>query len=308
VAGEVKMSLPRPLDPNLGAYLELGDESATLRNPPRDFIVQGLLIVSLLPVVFFLLAALIVLSEPDALWVALGGATLLSGLCVFGGILSTALGILGANRRRVLVDADASIHLVDGRVVEAREVAEVFVGRPSSLGKWRGIGLRTHAGEKFWLLKRLPPSRWKTHQGVAAWLGEALDVPVDLSIGPQTLGFSENGLAALCYVPVQGIWLLASVAALLASKAPAVRFAARQSLAWYFLSGLALICWGATVGGFAVILADATRAREIVAVLAILLIVPPALIRIVLGLVAAWKASKGERWLIPGIRWWSGRW
>ena len=40
----------------------------------------------------------------------------------------------------------------------------------------------------------------------------------------------------------------------------------------------------------------------------LLLVVPLALLRLGIGLLASWRAHKGQAWLIPGLGWLSRRW
>lgn len=299
---------PVPQDPQIARYLKIETQAAILQVPTADHLFQGILGGFLLVLLSYLLASLAIVSDPDTLIPALIGGTLLSGFFLVLVLGKMAYNIVVGRNRSTRIESDGALILPGGERLERGEVSEVFIGQPSRLLKHKGIGVRVAGGRSYWLIGRLPPTRARLIEGLARYVSEAIDAPVDIA-GVEYLIASSFGLsAAACYFPIQGIWLIASIISLIFSKDPKVRFAAKQSLAFYLLSGLLVVLWGATIGGFAVIISEATRQREIAAVFAIVLIVVPALARIILGVMATFKAYFGKVWVIPGMGWIVRRW
>lgn len=290
---------PLPAQPGVAEYLSLDASGARLAVPARDFRIQALLVLLLLPVAWVLLGLLVGLGAGDtAAMAVVGGLVCVATAATIGGGL-LMLGLAGRSSRKtaVLLDTEGIFRLADGRTLAASEVRLLRLGPPSPMMKWLGLLARTDRGETV-LLGRLPPSRRASHEALATWMGEALGVPVQ--IDPMVLGMSPKAAAAFCYMPLQGIWLIMSLMALFTTREPAVRFAARQSLLYYLVSGFLLLLAILPIVPLMTLLPE-DIGPPIGGLLVLLLFLPLTFLRFGVGVVAAWKAYQGKTWVIPGL-------
>lgn len=299
---------PLPLSADVAAYLQPDGDGAVLAVPVRDFRVQAVLVLVLLPVVWALLALLFALALPPDAAAVLGGALVCLGTAfstLAGGVmLLRARG--QSERSRVHVGADRSVRLAGGQVLRPDMVYGLRVRQPNPMMKWIGI-LAFNGESEVLILGRLPPSRGPAVEALAQWLGQVLDAPVDARAARTGLGMAPSSMAAFCYAPIQGLWLVFSLFAVVLAKDPLVRFSARQSLAYYLLSGIALVAVIVPLAAVAALL-PSDDARGVAAVLLILVLLPLVFARLGLGLYAMFRAYKGEPWVIPGLGWLTRRW
>lgn len=311
------MSPSLPDIPGLDAYLQVGPEGATLRNPARDFVIQGLLFAILLPSLLAFVGVLVAFGAvPEGppgrglhpFTVVVGALTFMAcGLALGAGLVQAALGPWRSGRSQVRVPADGGDLVLAGGARLARvTVQRVRVGRPSSLLKWQGIIAETGTGDVV-VLGRLPPSRSQLIGGLAEYLAADLGVPVDTRdalSGPLGMGAREQATA--CYLPLQGVWIIASILVLIFSKDDFARFAAKQSLSWFVLSTAALLALiGCGAGGGSAL----AEVHEALAVgWALVFILPAALVRLGVLVYATARAWQGRAWVMPGLGWLVRRW
>jgi len=127
-----------------------------------------------------------------------------------------------------------SLATADGAVVPLDDLTGVAIRQPNPLLKWRVLEATRAEGGPVVLAHRVSVSRYAQARTLAAELGERLGVPVDIPADVQTgdmVGLGDKHAAAFCYLPLQGIFLLASLWYVFQAKdRPFVRFAAVQSL------------------------------------------------------------------------------
>lgn len=297
---------PSPPEPGADAYLSVDADGATLSVPVRDFRMQALLVLVLLPVAWAGVAFLLAAAMPPRAALPVGGGALcvLTAISTPLGLLQLALAPRGARKTRTRLSPDGGLVLASGRRIAPGELTALRIGQPQPLMKWQGILGRTATGEVT-ILGRVPPSRRRELVAVGQWLAQAQGLP--LQVAPIELGMPAPTAAAFCYMPLQGIWLVVSAAALVFSKDPRVRFAAKQSLAFYLLTGVALVALILPVVGLVALL-PRDIGPAVGGALALLVAVPLGLLRIVVGGVAAWRAYQDRPWVIPGMGWLSRRW
>ncbi len=138
--------------------------------------------------------------------------------------------------------------------------------------------------------------------------GASVYVTPDAAIGPRKHLIPDNTAAMLCYLPIQGIHIIASFYYLFAARdRPFVRFAAKQSLMQLGLTLVALIACGV---GFGVPLAmmdvDGPKRLTVTAVVLIVLLALSlgviAIGNIVAHIVACVRAQSGKLWVMPWLR------
>ncbi len=298
---------------------------------PRGFFAKraaalGLLVPVLLTVIVGLVALLETVegAGPGAATLVVAAVCALVGL---GSGLAGAFTLVRAGPRsdasRVVIDLEAATldSARDGRV-PLSAVQGLVLHQPNRLTKWHCIsatlaaGPRAEDGDPY----RPPASgrvalvghltEWELTQARAllATLGDHLGVPTtDDSGGIFGKGSGKGGTAhALAYLPVQGIFLVASLFLLLARRGePLSQFHARQSLAFLPVELVAL--FGTTLVT-APLLFVTDEPHPVAGVVMGLAIGTVAIGRLVLRFVAAWKAHKGEAWVIPGMGWLVRRW
>ncbi len=297
-------------------YLESTSEGLRLRNPPRDFVIQGLLLVLLVPPLVLLLGVLIALmlglqADQTGAWIALGvfvGLGCAAAMFVGGAQVVTAR--IRSRRSTVVLDPNRRIIERNGvELLHWADVAAVYAHKPSAALKWWAISARTGMGDSVQLLGRLPPSRSKAIQAAAEGLARALDVEVDAppELTGATGGLSPHTAGALCYLPFQGIFLLASAWFAIFSQNRFVKFCAYQSVLQFMLAMILLVPVLGGCGLLVVIFEDTLHPGLLGAAMALLL-VPYQIWRVGTRIVACWRAYKGRAWVMPWLGFVTRRW
>jgi hypothetical protein len=295
----------RPIPSSAAPYLAGSPDRAALQVPARDFVVQGLIVAGLMPLLCVLVGFLVGFVAGDGDPAVLG---VVGPLVVVGMIASFVLGLgmvaaSGWNSGRTLAVLDREgFALPGGRALPRDAIRAIGVRKPNPGMKWIGLAARTDGGFVI-LLGRVPPSRSSELAAAAAWLGEALGVPVEASEElERVLGMTPNRAAATCYVPVYGVWLIVSVGTLMSTTNAHARFAARQSLAFYVLSSVALVGLVLALVILAIAL-DGSAAQPVLVGLMTVALVGATVGRLVIAGIAAWRAYQGVSWPIPGLGW-----
>lgn len=309
-----------PLDiPGIDMYVEDHADGAVLRNPTRDHVIQGLLIALLLPVAVILLALLFLLmagatSDQTTVWIVIGG---LAGagclISLVSGLVMVATAGRKSRRSRVLLHArHREIRAPGEHPVPWSGITRVRLHKPNPLLKWWGISAELEGGGSALLLGKLPPSRGREIAGVARFI--AVTVGVDAEIpdaveraGGLSLGVSRNTAGFLCYLPFQGIFLIASLWYALTSRDPFIRFCAKQSLAQFALSMALLALLLGCGGGFVALTSSSMPAGVHVALL-VALLTPYILWRVVARIMACFHAWNGRPWVMPWLAPVARRW
>ncbi len=291
-------------------YVETHPDGLSLRNPSRDFVVQGLAVALLLPVAVVLLGVLVALmmglqSDQTTAWIVLGTLVGLGCLACLapGGLLVVTAGmrsrrsVVVLDERRRIVERNG-VHLLDWA-----DAAAVYAHKPSAVLKWWAISVRTGMGDPILLLGRLPPARSKEVQAAAEQVAERLGVEFEPSpdlTSASAGGFSPKTAGALCYLPFQGIFLIASTWFALFSRDPFVRFCAYQSWLQFIVAMIVLVPVLGSCALMVAVLEDRVHPGLIAAGMALLL-VPYQIWRITARIVACWRAYKGRAWVMPWL-------
>jgi uncharacterized membrane protein len=294
-------------------YWKQTPDGPRLQADPGDFIKHGVLVAFLLPVAVALLAGLMLAAvyQPRAPMAAnvVGVCALCSGGFFFGlGVLMAAAGPWRAGKQWALV-RDGTLVLPDGDVLSRGALSALIVDKPNSLMKWWAISAQLTSGERHVLIGKLPPTRVPLVRAAAAEAAALLAIPLndEQAAVVSKLGVSRNDLASLCYLPIEGIGLVVSLGCLVFSKDSYLRFCARQSLSFFVGSGC-LVAVVVVVAMLPVVLLPERIGGPIAGVLVLLLVLPLTIARLVMMLVAGWRARRGRLWVIPGMGWLSRRW
>lgn len=317
------------------AALTVDDRVLRLQTPASFWWKRGAVLAVGVPVLLTILVALVALldtievGEPSGLTlIAAAGSALLGGICMLVGGVHVLRA--GPKSRASLVEID----LDQGIITSAAEgthplsaVRGLELHQPNPVLKWHAITARLHAGPQaedgdpyrppasgsVQLLGQINElelgAARELMETVAGHLGglPAADKSSSLLGGGGSTGEKLGRLGhALAYVPVQGIFLIASIVLLVARrKDPVAQFHARQSLAFLPFE-LAALFGGILVTVPFMFIGD--EPHPAAAVLMGLVLLPIALGRLGLRFYAAWKAHKGACWVIPGMGWLSRRW
>ncbi|MGZ3424657.1 MAG: hypothetical protein ACXVEE_42765, partial [Polyangiales bacterium] len=212
-------------------------ERLVVQTPRSIYIARGLLSIFLSPVVSGLIVLLMLLMGLDDQTVVLSIAGIVAIFFVLWGIGLLALSSALAAKTVVTFDR-ATIRRADGASVPTAAVVRVRVKR-GGLSGFHVLELVAANGETFAVHTRLPlapASLSLLANEVAAWLQVPAEAPA-----PNASPFNENHAAVFCYLPIQGIFLIASLWFIATDQRPFVRFAARQSLLHFAFSIVALV-------------------------------------------------------------------
>lgn len=290
-----------------------------VESPPSHFVKRGLLAVLLVPVLVALLALLLGLAADDgeAILVGLGA---FAGVVVLAGLTLIALAPILSRRTRVRFDGPRGVVVRerDGLTVPLRDVAGVVLRPRGGLAMAQElVVVRADGAPLVTLHAALASTHTAQAQGIAsaihAFFGAPpaavaapyrYGAPPPAAIDQGALGLAPNVAAGLCYLPIQGIFVLVSIVMLIGAKHPAVRFAAKQSL---LQLALALVVGVVVLGGAAgaVIATDTQNPVAIASVIA--LVIAFALWHVGAYIVACVRAFRGRTWVMPWLRWAIGK-
>jgi uncharacterized membrane protein len=191
-------------------------------------------------------------------------------------------------------------------------VASVSVRRPSFLLKWWLLELvRRDGGPPLLVYGRFTPRQRARLSLYAQFIGDALRVPTQGAERLATvdaIGVDDRNAAMLCYLPIQGIFLAASLYYVLTEKRrPLVRFAARQSLSHFLFSLLVLIAV-CVAFGVPIALLPASLEQTLLMWLLGAALVAFAIWNITAHIVACVRAYRGVAWVMPWLRPFVTRW
>ncbi|MEZ4222115.1 MAG: hypothetical protein R3B13_14365 [Polyangiaceae bacterium] len=241
-----------------------------------------------------------------ALFGALGGLSFVGGLCV--ALLSPWL----SARTRVEIDL-ASRQIVTRRhasPIPLSSVASVDLKRSSRATAFWHIEARRHDGPAVVLLGPLAQSQLRDAAALTNWLSQTLAVPgttADPSPPLFALGAGDNTAGMLCYLPVQGIFLLASLYYLLTAKRrPFVYFCAVQSLSQFVFSFMLLVAV-LVVLGVPVALAEGSPLQLPLAVALAAALTLFWFWNFGTHAYACFAAYKQRLWVMPWLRFWVRR-
>lgn len=299
-----------------GALFPLRIEQAAQRLrvfvPRSLYVKKGLLLLcALLPLLcvltFLLFGTLVGEENAAAEPVFAAGFFFMSSASALAGLVM--IGASGALSRRW----DTTLDRATGQITTPRApypipsdaVHGVRVSRGKGLSDWATIALVDASGRPLVVLHdRLASGHARDTAWVAStratFLGLPGPAPSHAIAGPFG-STSENQAAALCYLPIEGIFVFASVYYLLSARnRPSVRFAAIQSLAQLAASIVVLFVILVAGGVPVALLPDGIARWVAVAVLAALL-VAFFVWNVVARIVATARAYRGRTWIMPWL-------
>jgi uncharacterized membrane protein len=294
---------------------EDGPTRSVLRTPASAWWVQGLLLVFVLPPALVSLLGLLVAlgtgGDPVGFGIFVGLAALLSVPAALAGVWMVVVSGSRSEASVVAVDwGGGRLEDAEGRAVPFSRVEAVEVVQPNAMLKWREVQARVSGGPPVVLARRVTPRLFAEARALcgplAGRLGVPLKLPGDVRSG-DLVGLNDRHAAAFCYVPLQGIFLVASLWYVFqARERPFVRFAAVQSLLQVAFSMVVpLLCIALTVGVVAGV--DAAGAEPGIAGLVVL---PVWLVflafhlgsRVSASVQAVWGRTTLFPWFIPVLR------
>lgn len=301
--------------PTLRKYVRLEAHLLSLSVPAWHWIWRGLLLLLFVtPLCAFIGVAAALAVEADEapvlaiLMGILGGFSLISGLAFL--VLAPVL----SKRTRVSVD------LANGFVTTTREPYPVAVAhltgirlsQPNPLSAFRFLEATRAGAAPIVLLGPIVTKHVTDATALATWLGTTLRVPVDPALvnptTPVTNADADRFPAMLCYFPIQGIFIIASLyfLATAGKRRPFVRFCAIQSLSQVAFSivvlALILVALGAPVA-----LLDDSPVRVVLIVILALALTGFWFWNFGAQLYACYSAYKGRAWVMPWLGFWSRR-
>lgn len=290
-------------------YLEDHGDRLVLSPCVDDALGRGALIA-------FVLAPLVTASASIAAWiVAEDGVSFLVGWGI-GALAAAVLAVYGmirmATARSRVARGVVTIDLSERLLERANRTVDVLRGVASVKvrgSRWSGLALElVHDDRRTTPLLRAPRSEGRAIAAAAEHLADALGVDANVprsARAARPLITREPRLAsALCYVPVDGLFVATSLWYLMTSLDPFVRFSAKQSLALFALSLFALPLFIGCCGvPFAAImpgdLVPAALASSVVVWIGA---------RIAVRTMAAMRAHRGVVWIQPWLAPLARRW
>jgi len=305
-----------------------GARALVVEVAPSHYVKRGLLAGLALPPLFALVGLVVAAIAADGggdgltaflVCVGLGGVGLLAGLG-----LAAASSLL-SRRSRVRFDAERGVVVRerDGAAIVLRDVGGVVVRPRAGFGGFAGSAeLVVVRGDGAPLLEVFAPvaaMHVPLAQGIArevdAFFGvspAAVPAPYRAPHAPAFAasppgasagGIKPNVAAGLCYLPVQGIFLIASIVALVASRNPFVRFAAKQSLVHLAFATVTGIVVVGGAGALTAAIPDDSPMRTPAILVTCLLVGAFAAWHVTAYVVACVRAFRGRVWVMPWLRW-----
>ena len=160
------------------------------------------------------------------------------------------------------------------------------------------------SGRQLVVLRGFTPAELRAMPGLLAWLTARTGIAhVPPAPARDPLGFDDRTAALLCYLPAQGVFLIASLYYLRAHDRPFVRFAALQCLRHTLLTIVVLVLVLGGLGPPTAYFAE-TSLGPVFAVLLALALVAFAVWNFTAHVVACARAYRGVAWEMPWLRWW----
>lgn len=293
-------------------YLEDSGDRIVLRPAPDDGLGLGALLAFVCAPSILLAAsagAYFVAGDDD--WVFFAGwaaGALVSAIAAVAGWVRMTRGAARAKAGEVRIDLSERLLERDGAAPEVLSGIE-RVGvrkRGGLLGGWR-LDLDYDDGRRRTILS-VPHAHGAQLARAAEHLADALGVDSSIAepaVRARTLADRDPKLAAaLTYTPIDGVLVAISLWQLMTSLDPFVRFHAKQSLAQLFVEVLgALLAIGCCGAPIALIMPEGS---EIVGIAVALFFV--SIVRVIVRLIAAWRAKIGAIWIMPWLGPLASRW
>jgi uncharacterized membrane protein len=193
-------------------------------------------------------------GDPVGTGIFAGLSLLISVPSAVGGVWMVVVSGSRSDRSEVAVDwSGRQLVPRDRPPVGFDDVEGLEIVQPNALLKWRVLQARVCGGAPVVLAERLTPRLFGEARAfaepLASRMGSPLDLPDDVRSG-DLVGLNDRHAAAFCYVPLQGIFIVASLWYVFQAKErPFVRYAAIQSLLQVAASTVLLVvCIGLTAG------------------------------------------------------------
>jgi uncharacterized membrane protein len=301
--------------PTLRKYVRLDAHLISLSVPAWHWIWRGLLLLLFVtPVCAFIGIAAAFALEPDEAPVLVVLMGILGGFSLMSGFALLVLAPILSKRTRVSVD------LANGFVTTAREpypiavatLSGIRISQPNPLSAFRFLEATRNGAGPVVLLGPIVAKHVTDATALATWLGTTFRVPVDPALVTGATAVSNPDAdrfpAMLCYFPIQGIFIIASLyfLATAGKRRPFVRFCAIQSLSQVAFSIVVLAVILVVLGVRVALLPDSPLQIPLVVVLALALT----------GFwfwnfgaqaYACYSAYKGRAWVMPWLGFWSRR-
>lgn len=274
--------------------------SLILKTPRSLYWARGALSVFASPVIGGSVVLLMLMMGLEDASVGLVAFASVVGFFVLWGIGLFALGTRLSERTVVTFDR-ATVCRPDGASVPTAAIALVRVRRREGFTGFHVLELVAPNGEMFAVHERLPAmpeSLAAVASEVASWLGVPSESPPATSSS-----FDEKHAAVLCYLPIQGIFLIASLWFLATDRRPFVRFAAKQSLL-HFAFSIVVLLVAIALGAVPVLLTEGADGplRVLAIVWLVILLVAFAIWNVGAHIYACVQASRGRAWVMPWLR------
>ena len=287
------------------------EQGVAFRVPAWHWAWRGAVLPLALPPLFTVLEVLLSVGEdgvsaPSVVIAGLGGFSFVAGLT-----LAMLSPLLSARTRTALDFADATF--TSARLphpVPVAQISSIALAQTSTLSSFIEIRALRSGQRPVRILGPLMPKHAGEAAELADFLARRLNVPVDL--GRQAApagdtGGSDRLAGALCYLPIQGVFILASLYYLFAAKQrPFVRFCAIQSSSQFVFSilvlGVVLIALGVPVA-----MTGPSPAQTALIVLLALALTGFWLWNLATHVFACWSAYKGRLWVMPWLGFWVRR-
>ena len=309
-----------------------------LRTPVRHYLVRAATLGLLLPVLFAILTGLVALlellevGEPGLLTMGAGifGAACSAVAVPFAAGMAVMAPRLSARSQVVIDQAARVLHPWDGEPVPLDAVVGLSLRKPNPMLKWLVIEAdlaappstdpspyRVPAVRSVALVSRINELEAEAARLLMADIGRRLDLETAdrtssfLGGGGLTGRAAGRGAHALAYIPVQGIFLFASLFLLVSRRGdPRAMFHAKQSLLLLAVE-MVVIVGSVAVSIPLFVVGEAMGAEPplhpgIIGLLGTL--IPVMLLRVVARFYAAWRAWHGDLWLVPLVGRVSKRW
>jgi len=292
-------------------YFEADDDQLVLRESARDHLVRGAVWVFAVPSAIvglgWICHALFV-DSPSLLSLAVTSAAIGVACAVpaFAGLFLMATANKRAARRSTLIDLGDRTISVPGQAPTVFRKPDAVVVARAGLRSWT---LRLEGDRQTTLLRRIPHGEGRDLAKAADALADALgvesSVPTSARRAIGLIPQSNDVWATICYAPIDGVNVAYALLALISSRDAALRFAAKQSLAFLVVEGFVALMVSGCIG-IPIAVASAPLAVEAFAFLCPFMIL--GLIRLLARGVACVKAYRGQSWVMPWLAPLTRRW